>query len=359
MLYIVLFPLHAHYAGFNVLRYETFRSVVAGLAALALALAEGPKLIQRFRAAHIGQTIREEVPQSHQKKAGTPTMGGLLILSSTLIATILFAEPGNPYVWLAIFVTVAFGAIGFTDDLLKLRRGKGRGLSGPQKLFWQFLCAFVAAFVLFVVMRFDNTLTVPFFKNIHPNLPRWLYVLFVMFVLVACSNAVNVTDGLDGLAIGPVMTVAFCYWTFTYVAGNLKFSTYLDIPHVVGAGELAIFCAALIAASLGFLWYNAYPASMMMGDVGALGLGAALGIIAVLSKQELVLPIAGGVFVVEAGSVLIQRYYYKATHRRIFRMAPLHHHFELGGWPETQVVVRFWIISIVCGLVALSTLKLR
>jgi len=260
---------------------------------------------------------------------------------------------------MAIAVTVAFGAIGFTDDLLKLRRGKGQGLSGPQKLFWQFACAFVVSFMLFAVLRFDTTLNVPFFKNLHPNLPRWLYVVFAMFVMVACSNAVNVTDGLDGLAIGPVMTVAFCYWTFTYVAGNLKFSAYLDIPHVVGAGELAIFCAALIAASLGFLWYNAYPASMMMGDVGALGLGGALGIVAVLSKQELVLPIAGGIFVIEAVSVIIQRYYYKATHRRIFRMAPLHHHFELGGWPETQVVVRFWIISIICGLVALSTLKLR
>jgi phospho-N-acetylmuramoyl-pentapeptide-transferase len=359
MLYLLLFPLHTHYVGFNVLRYETFRSVLAGLAALALALAAGPGLIQRFRAAHIGQTIRAEVPLSHQKKAGTPTMGGLLILSTALIATILFANPANPYVWLAILVSMAFGAIGLTDDLLKLRRGKGQGLSGPQKLVWQFACAFAASFVLFVVLRFDTTLTVPFFKNLHPSLPRWLYVLFAMFVLVACSNAVNVTDGLDGLAIGPVMTVAFCYWTFTYVAGNLKFSAYLGIPHVVGAGELAIFCASLIAASLGFLWYNAYPASMMMGDVGALGLGGALGIVAVLAKQELVLPIAGGIFVIEAGSVILQRYYYKATHRRIFRMAPLHHHFELGGWPETQVVVRFWIISIVCALVALSTLKLR
>jgi len=359
MLYALLFPLHVHYVGFNVLRYETFRSVLAGLSALALSLAAGPRMIQRFRAAHIGQTIRVEVPQAHQKKAGTPTMGGLLILSTALIATILFANPANPYVWLAILVTVAFGAIGLTDDLLKLRRGKGQGLSGPQKLVMQFGAAFAASFVLFVVLRFDPTLTVPFFKNVHPVLPRWLYVLFAMFVMVACSTAVNVTDGLDGLAIGPVMTVAFCYWTFTYVAGNLKFSSYLDIPHVVGAGELAIFCAALIAASLGFLWYNAYPASMMMGDVGALGLGGALGAVAVLSKQELVLPIAGGIFVIEAGSVIVQRYYYKATHQRIFRMAQLHHHFELGGWPETLVVVRFWIISIICGLVALSTLKLR
>ncbi len=359
MLYIVLYPLHVRNPAFNVLRYETFRSVLAGLAALALALSAGPVLIQRFRAAHLGQTIRDEAPQSHQKKAGTPTMGGLLILISLLLATLLFADPRDAYVWIAMLVTIGFGAVGLADDLMKLRRGRGKGLSGPQKLVWQFALAFVAAIVLFVVLHFDTHLTVPFLKNVHPDLRWWGYVPLTMLVVVGCSNAVNLTDGLDGLAIGPVMTVAFCYWTFTYVAGNLKFSAYLDIPHVAGAGELAIFCAALIASSLGFLWYNAYPASMMMGDVGALSLGAALGIVAVLSKQELVLPIAGGVFVVEALSVIMQRYYFKLTHRRIFRMAPLHHHFELGGWPETQIVVRFWIVSIVFGLVALSTLKLR
>ena len=359
MLYLLLFPLHLRYPALNVLRYQTFRSVLAGLAALALSLALGPLLIQRFRAAHIGQTIREEVPQSHQKKAGTPTMGGLLILASCLVATILLADPRNPYVWIALFVMVAFGAIGFSDDYLKLKRGRGQGLSGPQKLFWQFTCAFVAAAVLFGVLKLDTHLTFPFFKRLHPNLHWWFYVPLAMVVIVGCSNAVNLTDGLDGLAIGPVMTTGFCYWIFTYVAGNLKFATYLDVPHVEGAGELAIFCAALIASSMGFLWYNAYPASMMMGDVGALSLGAALGTVALLAKQEMVLPIAGGIFVLEAVSVIMQRYYYKMTHRRIFRMAPLHHHFELSGWPETVVVTRFWIISIVCALVALSTLKLR
>ena len=359
MLYLVLYPLHSGHPVFNVLRYETFRSVLAGLTALALSLALGPSLIERFRAAHFGQTIRDVVPATHQKKAGTPTMGGLLILASFLLATIFLADIRNPYVWIAIFVTLGFGAIGFADDLLKVRRGRGQGLSGPQKLISQFLCALVAALILFVGLGFDTHLTVPFLKNINPDWGRWFYIPFAMLVMVACSNAVNLTDGLDGLAIGPVMTVAFCYWTFTYVAGNLKFATYLQIPHVVGAGELSIFCAALIAASLGFLWYNAYPASMIMGDVGALSLGGALGVVAVLAKQELVLPIAGGVFVVEAASTLIQRYYYKMTHRRIFRMAPLHHHFELGGWPETVVVVRFWIVSIVCALIALSTLKLR
>ena len=359
MLYLALFSLHTRYPVLNVLRYETFRSVLAGLAALALSLALGPQLIQRFRAAHIGQTIREEVPQSHQKKAGTPTMGGLLIVASCLVATILLADPRDPYVWIALFVTVAYGAIGFSDDLMKLRRGKGNGLTESQKLGWQFAIAFVAAVWLFVVLRFPTVVTVPFLKRLHPNFHWWGYIPFAMFVIVGCSNAVNLTDGLDGLAIGPVMTVGFCYWIFTYVAGNLKFAAYLDVPHVEGAGEVAIFCAALVASSMGFLWYNAYPASMMMGDVGALSLGGALGAVALLARQELILPVAGGVFVLEAVSVIMQRYYYKMTHKRIFRMAPIHHHFELGGWPETVVVTRFWIISIVCALVALSTLKLR
>lgn len=359
MLYLALYSLHLAHPALNVLRYETFRSVLAGLAALALSLAMGPVLIGKFRQLKIGQTIRDEVPCSHQKKAGTPTMGGLLIVASCLAATILLADPADPYIWIALFITVSFGAIGFADDYLKLRRGRGKGLSGPQKLILQFGCALAAALMLFGLLSFDRTLNFPFLKHLHPSLPVWLYIPFAAVVIVGSSNAVNLTDGLDGLAIGPVMTTSFCYWVFTYVAGNLKFARYLDVAHVEGTGEVAIFCAALIAASMGFLWYNAYPASMMMGDVGALSLGAALGTVALLAKQELVLPIAGGVFVLEAVSVIIQRYYYKLTHRRIFRMAPIHHHFELAGWPETVVVVRFWIISIVCALVALSTLKLR
>ncbi|HVN64258.1 MAG TPA: phospho-N-acetylmuramoyl-pentapeptide-transferase [Candidatus Binataceae bacterium] len=359
MLYLLLYPLHTHYAGLNVLRYETFRSVLAGLAALAISLALGPVLIQRFRAAHIGQTIRDVVPDAHRKKEGTPTMGGLSILAAALSATLLLCDLFNPYVWIAIFVTIGFGAIGFGDDYLKLTRGKGLGLSGPVKLFWSFAFALAASAWLFIHLDYDTHLTIPFFKTIHPNLHVWLYIPFAALVIVGCSHAVNLTDGLDGLAIGPVMTVAFCYWTFTYVAGNVKFAAYLQVPHIDGVGEIAIFCASLIAASLGFLWYNAYPASMMMGDVGALALGGALGAVAVLAKQEIALLIAGGVFVAEAASTIIQRYYYKATHKRVFRMAPLHHHFELSGVPETVVVIRFWIVSIVCGLVALSTLKLR
>jgi len=359
MLYLLLYPLHKYYSGFNALRYETLRSVLAGLAALALSLALGPILIDRFRTLRIGQTIREVVPEAHQKKAGTPTMGGLLIVASMLAATLLLANILNPYVWVAIFVTLSFGAIGFTDDYLKLTHGKGLGLSGPVKLAWSFSCAFIAAAWLVLYLGFDTHLTVPFLKNVHPDLHAWLYIPFAMLVIVGCSHAVNLTDGLDGLAIGPVMTVAATYWVFTYAAGNLKLATYLQIPHIATVGEVAIFCMSVIAASLGFLWFNAYPASMMMGDVGALALGGALGTVAVLAKQELALAIAGGVFVAEALSTIIQRYYFKATHKRFFLMAPLHHHFELKGIPETVVVIRFWIVSIVCALVALSTLKLR
>ncbi len=359
MLYLLLYPLHKYYSGFNALRYETLRSVLAGLTALALSLALGPVLIERFRELRIGQTIREVVPQAHQKKAGTPTMGGLLIVASMLSATLLLANLFNPYVWIAIFVTLTFGAIGFSDDYFKLARGKGLGLSGPAKLVWSFSCAFIAAAWLFLYLGFDTHLTVPFLKNVHPDLHWWFYIPFAMLVIVGCSHAVNLTDGLDGLAIGPVMTVALTYWVFTWVAGNVKLANYLQIPHIADVGEVAIFCASIIAASLGFLWFNAYPASMMMGDVGALALGGAIGTIAVLCKQELVLVLAGGVFVAEAASTIIQRYYFKATHKRFFLMAPLHHHFELKGIPETVVVIRFWIVSIICALVALSTLKLR
>lgn len=359
MLYLLLYPLHSHFAGFGVLRYETFRSVMAGLAALAFSLALGPILIERFRAAHVGQTIRDEVPQAHQKKAGTPTMGGLLILASAVLATILLADVRDLYVWIALFVALSFGAVGLADDMLKLKRGRGQGISGSTKLGWSFFFAAIAACVLFGPMHFDTHLTIPFAKNLHPDLHWWGYIPFAVFVIVASSHAVNLTDGLDGLAIGPVMTVALTYWVFTYVAGNLKFATYLAVPHIPGIGEVAIFCAALVAASLGFLWFNAYPASMMMGDVGALSLGGSIGTVAVLAKQELVLLIAGGIFVVETLSVIIQVYYFKMTRKRVFLMAPLHHHFELKGWPETIVVIRFWIISIVCALIALSTLKLR
>ena len=337
MLYLLLYPLHKYYSGFNALRYETLRSVLAGLAALALSLALGPILIDRFRELHIGQTIREVVPQAHQKKAGTPTMGGLLIRRVDA-----GGDPAARQHPQSVRLDRDLRDLDLRRDRFHRRLPQAHpreraGSERPQSSSpGQFSCAFIAAAWLFPYLGFDTHLTVPFLKNIHPDLHWWLYIPFAMLVIVGCSHAVNLTDGLDGLAIGPVMTVALTYWTFTYVAGNIKFATYLQIPYIANVGEVAIFCASMIAASLGFLWFNAYPASMMMGDVGALALGGALGTVAVLAKQELALAIAGGVFVAEALSTIIQRYYFKATHKRFFLMAPLHHHFELKGMARNR-----------------------
>ncbi len=358
MLYLWLYPLHTTYSALNVFRYITFRTLLAGIVAFALSLLLGPWLIRRLNAYRAGQPIRPEGPQWHQKKAGTPTMGGLLILFSTLLATLLLADLQNPYIWLAIAVTLGFGLIGFIDDYRKLCRQSALGLKGRHKLLGQFVVAGAAALFLFSFPGFATTLTIPFFKNLHPDL-GWFYIPFAMLVIVGASNAVNLTDGLDGLAIGPVMTVGLTYAIFSYVSGHAQIAAYLQVPAVSGAGELAIFCVALAAAGLGFLWFNAYPASMFMGDVGSLPLGAALGVVALVSKQELVLALAGGVFVVEASSVILQVAAYKLWHRRVFRMAPLHHHFEHLGWPEPLIIVRFWIASIICAMAALSTLKLR
>src|SRR5260370_6269714 len=334
MLYLLLYPLQQYFSEVKGLRYEALCSVLAGLTAWAVSLALGPVLIYRFREMRIGQTIREVVPQAHQKKAGTPTMGGLLIVASMLAATLLLANILNPYVWIAVFVTLTFGAIGFSDDYFKLTRGKGLGLSGPAKLVWSFSCAFIAAAWLFLYLGFDTHLTVPFFKNAHPDLHAWLYIPFAMLVIGGCSHAVNLTDGLDGLAIGPVMTVAATYWVFTYVAGNIRLAGYLQIPYIPNVGEVAIFWMGVIAASLGFLWFNPFPASMMMGDVGALSLGGAIGTVAVLCKQELALVIAGGVFVAEAASTIIQRYYFKAKHSRYFLIAPSAYHLDSTVLPQ-------------------------
>ncbi|GBD24874.1 Phospho-N-acetylmuramoyl-pentapeptide-transferase [bacterium HR30] len=358
MLYHLLYPLHTSISAFNVFRYITFRSLVAALLALAISFLLGPWLIQRLRKNQIGQTIRPDGPERHLSKAGTPTMGGTLILFSLLSATLLLCDLTNFYVWLLVGVTAAFGAIGFVDDYQKIRRGNGRGLTGRQKLLAQFLVAGVAALLLYLKPGFSTELYVPFFKNIHPEL-GWFYVPFGMVVIVGASNAVNLTDGLDGLAIGPVMTTAFTYGIFAYLAGSPRLADYLQIPHVGGAAELAVFCAALICAGLGFLWFNAYPAKMFMGDVGSLPLGAALATVALVTKQEIVLVVAGAVFVAEALSVIFQVASYKIRRKRIFRMAPIHHHFELLGWPEPQIIVRFWIVSVVAALLALSTLKLR
>jgi phospho-N-acetylmuramoyl-pentapeptide-transferase len=358
MLYHLLYPLHVSYSVFNVFRYITFRTLIAALTSLVISFLLGPWVIRRLAARQIGQTIRPDGPQSHLAKAGTPTMGGTLILFSLILATLMLADLTNLYVWLVVGVTIAFGAIGFIDDFRKLRRGNARGLSGRAKLLAQFAVAFVAATLLYVKPDFSTAVFFPFFKDLHPNL-GWWYVPFAAIVVVGTSNAVNLTDGLDGLAIGPVMTTAFTYGVFAYVTGNVKLAEYLQIHYVPGAGELAIFCGALLCAGLGFLWFNAYPAEMFMGDVGSLPLGAALALVALVTKQEIVMVIVGGVFVVEALSVIFQVVSFKLRRKRIFRMAPIHHHFELQGWPEPQIIVRFWIISIICAVFALSTLKLR
>lgn len=358
MLYHLLYPLHASYSVFNVFRYQTFRTLIAAITSLLISFLLGPWFIRRMTARQIGQTIRADGPQSHLSKAGTPTMGGTLILFSMCLATLLLADLTNPYVWLALGVSAAYAVIGFVDDYRKLRRGNALGLSGRAKLTAQFAVALVAALVLFWQHDFSTAVFFPFVKELHPDL-GWGYIPFAAVVVVGASNAVNLTDGLDGLAIGPVMTTAFTYGVFAYVTGNAKLADYLQIPHVPGAGELAIFCGALLSAGLGFLWYNAYPAEMFMGDVGSLPLGAALAIVALVTKQEIIMVVAGGVFVAEALSVIFQVVSFKLRHKRIFRMAPIHHHFELKGWPEPQIIVRFWIISIICALLALSTLKLR
>jgi len=358
MLYALLYPLHTTYSAFNVLRYITFRTVVAALAAFLLSFLLGPWLIRRLTANQIGQQIRPDGPERHLSKAGTPTMGGVLILSSLVLATLLFAELSNPYVWLVLGVTLGFAAIGFVDDYRKLSGRNSKGLPGRTRLMWEFAIGLSAGAFLYSVPAFDTVLYLPFFKNLFFDLGVF-YIPFAAVLLVGASNAVNLTDGLDGLAIGPVMTTAATYLVFAYVTGNARYAEYLQLKSIPGVGELSIFCGALVCAGLGFLWFNAYPAMMFMGDVGALPLGAALGIMALITKQELALPIAGAVFVVEAMSVILQVASYKLRRKRIFRMAPIHHHFELLGWPEPQIIVRFWIVSILCALVALSTLKLR
>ena len=358
MLYLLLYPLHTSSSVFNVFRYITFRTLLAAIMALTVSFLLGPRLIARLTVLQVGQPIRPDGPHAHLSKAGTPTMGGTLILFSLTVATLLLADLSNPYMWLALGVTVSFGAIGFMDDYRKLSRKNSIGLRGKYKLLWQLILALGAAVYLVCLPGFDTSLTIPFFKDLRPDL-GWWYIPLAMVVIVGASNAVNLTDGLDGLAIGPVMITGVTYALFAYVSGHAQIAEYLQVPNVLGAGEVTIFCGALAAAGLGFLWFNAYPAQMFMGDTGALSLGAALGIVALICKQEIVLVLAGGVFVVEAASVIFQVASYKLRHKRIFRMAPLHHHFELLGWPEPLIIVRFWIVSIICALLALCTLKLR
>jgi phospho-N-acetylmuramoyl-pentapeptide-transferase len=359
VLYHLLYPLKTVFGGFNVFRYITFRTIFAILTALIISMVVGSWFIHKLKQLQIGQTVREEGPKSHYAKNGTPTMGGLMIIFATLSATLLWAELYNPYIWLLVLVTLGFGLIGFLDDYLKVIKKHNQGLSGRAKLVGQTLVALVPAIWLYANPTFDTTLTVPFFKQFQPDL-GFFFIPFAVFVIVGSANAVNLTDGLDGLAIGPVTIAAAFYMIFCYLGGNIKIAAYLQIPYVRGVGEISIYLGALVGAGVGFLWYNAYPAQVFMGDVGALALGGVLGTVALATKQEILLAIVGGLFVVEALSVILQVGFFKVSNgRRIFRMAPLHHHFELMGWPEPKVIVRFWIIAIILGLVSLSALKLR
>ena len=359
MLYLLLYPLHTTFSVFNVFRYITFRTIYASLTAFLICFVLGPWAIKKLSHLQIGQYIREDGPKAHLKKAGTPTMGGALMLVSILTSTLLWANLRNVYIWVVLGVTVGYGLIGFMDDYLMQVKKQSMGLSARNKFLLQAFIALAAGAFLYQYPDFSTEVTFPFFKNFSPDF-GWGYILFAAFVIVGTSNAVNLTDGLDGLAIGPTIIAAVTYMIFCYVSGHVKIADYLQITYVAGSGELTVFCGALAGAGLGFLWFNAYPAQVFMGDVGSLSLGGALGTVAVITKQEILLAIVGGLFVIEALSVIFQVGYFKLTHgRRIFRMAPLHHHFELKGWAEPKVIVRFWIISIVLALVAISTLKLR
>ena len=358
MLYYLSFQLSTTYSGFNVFRYITFRAAMAALLALLISFLLGPWLIRTLTQKQIGQQIRDDGPASHAVKAGTPTMGGALIILALFFSTVMMADIANRYVLLALIATLGTGVVGFADDYLKLTRKNSKGLSPRGKLFGQFLVAFIVALALYYQPRFSTEIAVPFIKTFHFDLGLF-YIPFAMLVIVFTSNAVNLTDGLDGLAIGPIMVAAGTYAVIAYVTGHLKLAEYLQIPYVAGVGELSVFCASVVAAGLGFLWYNAYPAQMFMGDVGSLSLGAALGVVAVMTKNEILLIIVGGVFVIEALSVIFQVASYKVRRKRVFLMAPIHHHYELKGWKEPQIIVRFWIISFICAVIGLSTLKLR
>jgi phospho-N-acetylmuramoyl-pentapeptide-transferase len=376
LLYLFYHLLQPYFHALNVFRYITVRTALASLTALLITLVLGPWVIQRLRDLQIGQFIREEGPKSHQAKAGTPTMGGVLIVGSTVVPTLLWGDLENAYVWLAILTMLIFGLIGFIDDYSKVTKKRNLGLTGKRKFLMQTLASFGVAIALLALTTngtYSTQLSVPFFKNFHPDLVIhsllstqylwWLsylpFLLFVALVIVGSSNAVNLTDGLDGLAIGCVVVAAGALTVLTYVTSFARFSEYLDIPHLPQVGELTIFCGALVGSSLGFLWYNAHPAEVFMGDVGSLALGGSIAMIAVSIKQEILLFFVGGVFVLEALSVILQVLSFRLTGKRIFRMSPLHHHFELGGWSESKTIVRFWIVALVFALFSLTTLKLR
>ena len=378
MLYWLFYEKLYHvFTPFRVFQYSTFRTAFASLTALFLCIVLGPWLIAKLRAFQIGQYIREDGPKSHMKKAGTPTMGGLLSVISIVVPTLLWANLRNPYVWIAMFGLVAFGAIGFVDDYAKIRRKQNLGLTARRKLALQIIVAMMVGFILLMLhaqKMYSTSVNVPFFKSFKPDLlieywihNPWTYPLafigfyaFIAFIIVGSSNAVNLTDGLDGLAIGLMIVASGAMTILTYVTGHAKFAEYLDLARLPGASELTIFCASMTGASLGFLWYNTHPAEIFMGDVGSLALGGSLGVVAVLIKQEILLGFIGGVYVIEALSVILQVGSFKLRHgKRIFKMAPIHHHFEALGWPESKIIVRFWIAGLIMALFALTTLKLR
>jgi phospho-N-acetylmuramoyl-pentapeptide-transferase len=360
MLLILLEYLEHHWHFFHVFQYITFRCILAAITALTVSLLLGPKVIRWLSFYKIGQFVRNDGPQSHLCKAGTPTMGGVLILLSITTSVLLWADLTNPYIWLTLITTLGFGLIGWVDDYRKLVLKNSKGLPARWKYFWQSVIGLGVAAYLYSVAIFPSQtqLVMPFFKYLIVDL-GWFFIVFSYFVIVGASNAVNLTDGLDGLAILPTVLIAAALGVFAYLTGNFVFANYLFIPYITGAGEIAVFCSAIVGAGLGFLWFNTYPAQIFMGDMGSLGLGAALGVIAVIVRQELVLLLMGGVFVLEAMSVILQVASFKLTGKRIFKMAPIHHHFELKGWPEPKVIVRFWIITFVLVLLGLATLKLR
>ncbi len=358
MLYNLLYPLSVDYSVFNVFKYITFRSAWALVTALAVSILVGPYFIRWLQRIKCRQEILKEV-KAHQCKAGTPTMGGLLIVFSVAVSVLLWSDLTNTYLWLTMLVFVGFSGVGFLDDFLKVSHHQNKGLSPRAKFAGQLIVAGIAMLLLVSEPAYSTRLTFPFFKTLNPDLGYW-YIPFAMLVMVGTSNAVNLTDGLNGLAIGPMVIAALVFSVYIYITGHARFAPYLQLEYISGVGEVAVFCGALAGAGLGFLWFNAYPAQMFMGDVGSLGLGGVLAFLAVLCKQELLLLIVGGLFVAETLSVILQVSYFKASGgKRIFRMAPLHHHYEMKGIPESKIIIRFWIISIMLGLIALSALKLR
>jgi phospho-N-acetylmuramoyl-pentapeptide-transferase len=359
VLYHLLYPLHTVFSFLNVFRYITFRTICAILTALLIGFLFGPWLIRKLKVLQIQQVVREDVPSRHASKTGTPTMGGSLILTALLVPALFWSDLTNHYVWIALLTPLGFGVLGFLDDLKKIRDRNGMGIKARYKFPIQVAIGLAASLLLFYGFDHDSRVIFPFFKRFMPDLGEGGYVLFSMLVIVGSANAVNLTDGLDGLAIGPVLIASATFMLFCYLAGNFRFASYLQIPFVKGSGELTILCGALVGSGLGFLWFNTYPAQVFMGDVGSLSLGAALGTIAVITKQEFLLVIVGGIFVIEALSVIVQVVSFRVRKKRVFRMAPIHHHFELKGWAEPKIIVRFWIIAIILGLVAISTLKLR